>query len=150
MTPGLKRALFWAPLALALVAALAWLFRPAAVTVDLVTVDRGPLTVSVSDEGEIVGLETEFQSMKKPNVDGFENIFNMAFNKMVGVEFSDFVAVDFEVIQGKTVCRILALPASQPVYLNHNNKEEFYIRTGNSSQPLTISQAVSYVQRHFD
>jgi HlyD family secretion protein len=52
MTPGLKRALFWAPLALALVAALAWLFRPAAVTVDLVTVDRGPLTVSVSDEGE--------------------------------------------------------------------------------------------------
>ena len=60
------------------------------------------------------------------------------------------IFVDFEMIQGKTVCRVLALPASQPVYLNHNDKEEFYIRTGNSSQPLTISQAVSYVQRHFD
>jgi HlyD family secretion protein len=31
---------------------LAWLFRPGAVPVDLVAVDRGPLTVSVSDEGE--------------------------------------------------------------------------------------------------
>jgi HlyD family secretion protein len=39
-------------LALALALVLAWLFRPGAVPVDLVAVDRGPLTVSVSDEGE--------------------------------------------------------------------------------------------------
>ena len=110
----------------------------------------GVILIGVGDEGEIVGLESEFQSMKKPNSDGFENIFNMAFNKMVGVELSDFVTVDFEVIEGKTVCRILVLPASQPVYLTINNQEEFYIRTGNSSQPLTISQAVAYIRRHFD
>jgi HlyD family secretion protein len=52
MTPALKRLLFWAPFALVLAVALAWLFRPAAVAVDLVTVDRGPLAVSISDEGE--------------------------------------------------------------------------------------------------
>jgi HlyD family secretion protein len=52
MTPALKRLLFWGPLAVVLVAVLAWLFRPAAVAVDLVAVDRGPLTVTVSDEGE--------------------------------------------------------------------------------------------------
>jgi HlyD family secretion protein len=52
MTPALKRLVFWGPPALALALVLGWLFRPAAVPVDLVTVDRGPLTVSVSDEGE--------------------------------------------------------------------------------------------------
>ena len=52
MTPARKRLLFWAPLVLVLVGALLWLFRPATVAVDLVVVDRGPLTVSVSDEGE--------------------------------------------------------------------------------------------------
>jgi len=52
MTPALKRLVFWGPPALALALVLAWLFRPAAVPVDLVTVDRGPLTVSVSDDGE--------------------------------------------------------------------------------------------------
>jgi HlyD family secretion protein len=52
MTPALKRLLFWTPLALVLAGALAWLFRPAAVAVDLVAVDRGPLAVSISDEGE--------------------------------------------------------------------------------------------------
>ena len=110
----------------------------------------GVILIGVGDEGEILGLEPEFESMKKPNPDGFENLFNMAFNKMVGVQFSDYVSVDFEVIEGKTVCRILALPTSEPVYLTYSNKEEFYIRTGNSSQPLTISQAVNYIQRHFD
>jgi HlyD family secretion protein len=52
MPPALKRLTFWGPLALALALVLAWLFRPGAVPVDLVAVDRGPLTVSVSDEGE--------------------------------------------------------------------------------------------------
>ena len=52
----------------------------------------GAILIGVGVEGEVLGLEAEFQSMKKPNVDGFENIFNMAFNKMVGVEYSDFVS----------------------------------------------------------
>jgi HlyD family secretion protein len=52
MTPATKRALFWAPPAVLLVLALAWLFRPDAVPVDLAAVERGPLTVAVSDEGE--------------------------------------------------------------------------------------------------
>ena len=52
MSPAAKRLLFWVPMALALAVALAWLFRPAAVPVDLVEVGRGPLVVSVADEGE--------------------------------------------------------------------------------------------------
>jgi HlyD family secretion protein len=52
MSPAAKRLFFWVPMVLALAVALAWLFRPAAVPVDLVKVERGPLMVSVSDEGE--------------------------------------------------------------------------------------------------
>jgi HlyD family secretion protein len=52
MSPATKRLLFWGPASLALAGALLWLFRPAAVAVDLVTVAHGPLRVSISDEGE--------------------------------------------------------------------------------------------------
>jgi HlyD family secretion protein len=52
MTPAQRRLLFWTPIALALAGTLAWLFRPAAVAVDLAAVDRGSLAVSISDEGE--------------------------------------------------------------------------------------------------
>lgn len=47
-----RRALFWTPAAAVLIAVLIWLFRPEAVAVDLVTVNRGPLQVTINDEGE--------------------------------------------------------------------------------------------------
>ena len=73
----------------------------------------------------------------------------MTFNKMVGVEYSNYVRVNFAEFDGKTVCRVVALPAPEPVFLKHKNTEEFYIRTGNSSQPLSMSQAIKYIQTHF-
>jgi HlyD family secretion protein len=51
-TPRERRVLFWLPMAAAVVLVLLWLFWPAAVPVDFATVARGPLQVSVSDEGE--------------------------------------------------------------------------------------------------
>ena len=47
-----RRLAFWLPLAAALIVVLVWLFRPEPVPVDLVTVMRGPLEVTVTDEGE--------------------------------------------------------------------------------------------------
>jgi HlyD family secretion protein len=47
-----RRLWFWTPPLLVVVAVLGWLFRPQAVAVDLVEVRRGPLLVSVSDDGE--------------------------------------------------------------------------------------------------
>lgn len=53
MDPALKRRmLFWLPTLLILLAVMVWLFYPKAVAVDLVAVQRGPLQVTVGDEGE--------------------------------------------------------------------------------------------------
>lgn len=49
---GWRRLWFWLPAFIALAGVLAWLFRPQPVSVDLATVVRGPLQVSVSDDGE--------------------------------------------------------------------------------------------------
>ncbi len=110
----------------------------------------GAMLIGVDDDGEILGLEIEMQTLGKPNRDGMENAFTMAFNKMIGVEYRNYLNVDFKEIEDKTVCRILVAPSPQPAYLTHNGKEEFYIRTGNSSQPLSISKAVNYIQTHFE
>ncbi len=48
----LHRLGFWLPIAAGVAAALAWLLWPRPVGVDLAVVTRGPLTVTISDEGE--------------------------------------------------------------------------------------------------
>jgi HlyD family secretion protein len=47
-----RRLVFWLPLGIALLLAFAWLFRSQPVPVDFASAGRGPLEVSVSDEGE--------------------------------------------------------------------------------------------------
>ena len=51
-TASWRRLWFWLPAFIALAGVMAWLFRPQPVAVDLATVARGPLQVSVSDDGE--------------------------------------------------------------------------------------------------
>ncbi len=109
----------------------------------------GIVIIGADDEGNILGLEPDFKVMKKKNEDGFENTFNLAFNQMIGAQFRQYVDLQFEHIDDKVICLLTVQPAQAPAYLTHNGKETFYIKTGNSSQPLTVSQATSYIQTRF-
>lgn len=109
----------------------------------------GTLLIGVDDEGIVLGLEADFRAIKKPNNDGFESVFNNAFNQMVGAEFRPYIQVMFHEVDGKTICVLLAQPSPRPVYLQYKGVEKFYIRTGNSNQPLSVSKATQYIQTHF-
>ena len=52
MTVGSRRLVFWGTLVVIVMLGLVFAFRPRAVIVDLVTVDRGNLLITVNDEGE--------------------------------------------------------------------------------------------------
>jgi HlyD family secretion protein len=52
MTVAQKRTMLWGTLGLALLAGLAWAFAPRPVPVDLTVAERGPLTVTIDEEGE--------------------------------------------------------------------------------------------------
>jgi hypothetical protein len=110
----------------------------------------GFVVIGVSDDGEILGLQPDLQAMRKPDADGFENTFNNAFNQMIGVEFRQFVDVAFPEIETEMICLLRVRPSDHPVFLNHKGQESFYIRAGNASQPLSISQAARYISRRYE
>jgi hypothetical protein len=109
----------------------------------------GAVLIGVNDDGQVLGLAPDYQAIKKPDSDGFENVFNMAFNKMIGVEYRRFVNVTFPSIDGKEICVVAVRPSLQPAYLQARGNETFYLRAGNASVPLTVSQAARYIQEHF-
>lgn len=109
----------------------------------------GYLLIGVGDDGQILGLEKDLQTLGKPNLDGFETSFNMAFNKMIGVEFRQYIEAAFPVIDAKAICVLRVQPSPHPAYLRHKGIEKFFIRAGNASQSLTISEANRYIQQRF-
>jgi predicted HTH transcriptional regulator len=109
----------------------------------------GTLLIGVSDDGEVLGLDRDLSTLKKPNLDGFENLFNVAFGNMIGLEYRHYIDLSFPEIADKTICRISVAPANRPAYLNYKGSETFYIRAGNGSQPLPVSKATLYINDHF-
>ncbi len=110
----------------------------------------GVLLIGVSDDGEILGLEQDYSVMKKQDKDGFENVFNMAFGSMVGIELRQFLDVQFPEMDGQEICLVSVSPSDRPAYLTSKGSEKFYIRAGNMSQALSVSKATDYIRSRFE
>lgn len=106
----------------------------------------GHLIIGVGNNKEIIGLEYDYKTLPNQNTDTFENHFNNVFKNMIGAEHRLFVKLTFHSIDGKDICVIKVLPSDKPAYFRAENSEMFYIRTGNSTTALKLSEATPYIQ----
>ena len=105
----------------------------------------GTLLIGVSDDGEIIGLEKDYHTLKKPNQDGFEQTLMTSISTNLGADLCSNVHILFHVIDHKDVCRVIISPAIRPVFLNQGNAPKFYVRTGGGTRHLNIQEALEYV-----
>jgi Putative DNA-binding domain len=105
----------------------------------------GTLLIGVADNGDILGLEQDFQTLKKKDQDGFEQAIMTAISANIGADVCTFVHVLFHVLDGKEVCRLIVSPSTRPVFIDQGNAPKFYVRTGAVTRDLNIQEAVSYI-----
>ncbi|MCK9275211.1 MAG: DUF262 domain-containing protein [Syntrophales bacterium] len=117
--------------------------------------EGGTLLIGVNDDGEIIGLERDFSSLKG-NRDEFElhlrNLINNNFGKVFA---SSNLEISFPVSGENEICQVEIKRSVKPVYLSIVNEngmkhEKFYIRSGNTSQELSISETAQYIATHFN
>jgi len=109
----------------------------------------GQLVIGVDDEKKTLGLDKDYDTLGRPNADGFENHFSHIFNNMIGAEFRQLVRLAWTSVGDKECCVINVIPSIRPVYLKTDESEEFYIRTGNGTTSLRLSEANSYINSRF-
>jgi hypothetical protein len=105
----------------------------------------GALLIGVADNGEVLGLEKDFQTLKKPNQDGFEQALMTLVSEQLGADLCPFLHILFHVLDNKQVCRVIVTPAPRPVFLEQNNSPKFFVRTGGATRELNIKEALTYV-----
>lgn len=114
------------------------------------SVDKGTLLIGVDDDGSILGLEKDYDTLgKRRNRDGFENWITTLLLNSLGKEYSRFIHVYFFRMNGKDVCRVDALKSTKPVYVRRGNEEPFFIRAGNSTRELTTREALVYCSKEW-
>lgn len=105
----------------------------------------GHLLIGVNDEGQIVGLESDYKSLRKVGRDGFELfLMTLVKNKLGGAACTN-VHVVFHSISDLDVCRVIVEPARNPIYLREKGVSEYFVRSGNSNRKLDIEQALQHV-----
>jgi len=105
----------------------------------------GTLLIGVTDNGDIIGLEKDYQTLKKPSQDGFEQNLMTSIANNLGTDLCQFVHVLFHVIDDKDVCRLIVSPATRPVFLDQGNSPKFFVRAGGGTRDLNIQEALDYI-----
>ena len=106
----------------------------------------GDLIIGVSDDRTIIGLEPDYKTLKNQNRDGFENKFTTLISTMIGDPFQRNIESLFPMVNEKEICKVSIKPSKEPAFLNEAGQEVFFVRTGNSSRPFSLSDTVKYVR----
>jgi len=106
----------------------------------------GTLIIGVNDNGEILGLENDYWSLKRKDKDGFQQRLILLVANAFGKDICTKIHIAFHEIKEKEICTLYIEPCRHPVFFNEDNRTIFFLRTGNVTNPLTTSETVKYLQ----
>lgn len=108
----------------------------------------GIILIGVGDDKKVLGLENDLAQLDG-STDNFELHLTNVINKHLGKIKGTLVRVKFEKVEDKQVVALIIKESPRPVYLKHEGKTQFYIRSSNSCQPLDVSEATEYIKDHW-
>ncbi len=118
--------------------------------------EGGMLVIGANDNGEVLGLEDDFNSLKKYGTDYFELHLRNLLNSQFGISFTtNNIHIEFPDVTGKQICVIHVEKGKQPLFVELADKsgrksEKFYVRSGNSSQEISsLSELNTYINSRF-
>ena len=111
--------------------------------------EGGIIVIGITDQKTVNGLLDDYTSLPKKNHDGFENHFNQIFSTTIGVVHRPLVTLSFHKHRGKELCIVTVKPNEKPIYVKTDGAEEFFIRTGNTTTSLQMSDTSSYIKSHW-
>jgi len=78
----------------------------------------GKLIIGVDDDGNILGLEKDYKTLKHKNRDGYERAVFRIISTQLGHEFCFSNHISFYTIEEKDVCVVDIEPSNEPVYVS--------------------------------
>jgi predicted HTH transcriptional regulator len=109
----------------------------------------GNLIIGVDDDRNILGLDSDIQTLGKKNLDGFELQLIQVIRNYIGSEYSSHIKISFEKIENKDVCWIKVSKSSSPIFVKFEGKEHFFNRAGASTQSLSRAEQSAYEREHW-
>ena len=112
--------------------------------------EGGTLLIGVNNSGGVIGLASDYGSLKGQGRDAFELHLHQIVSRDLGEAISaSYLTVNFHEIDGKDICQVTVDPSNEPVYVENSNQAFFYLRNGNLTHALPVDETVKYVQHRW-
>jgi len=106
----------------------------------------GSLLIGVADDGSIVGLEADYNTLNRKDQDGYTQLLMSAIADKLGTPACRLVRILFHRQNDKEVCRLIIFPSPIPIYAKEDNQSRFYIRTGSGTREMDIQEAIAFIK----
>jgi ribosomal protein S17 len=111
--------------------------------------EGGFLIIGVDDDKNLIGIDLDLAQVQK-SFDKWVQTLTNAINTYLGKINGVFVSIRMEKVEDKDIVVLRVKKSPHPVYLKYEDgKEEFFIRSNNTSQQLSISDATLYIEEHW-
>lgn len=111
--------------------------------------EGGALLIGVADDGAVVGLDKDLQTLRKSDIDGFELALTDIVKNYLGIECMQYIHPTFGLVDGKHICTVSIQKSPAPVYLSADGAHEFWLRVGNSTRELDVKETVRYIENRW-
>ena len=108
--------------------------------------EGGYLLIGVADDGTILGLKKDLQTLKKRDNDRFQLALTDIVTNHLGTEVASYIRPHFEHVGGKCICVVSIKRSPRPIFLAKGNVHQFWVRMGNSTRGLDVKAATRYIQ----
>ncbi|MBA2312214.1 MAG: DUF262 domain-containing protein [Actinobacteria bacterium] len=106
--------------------------------------EGGTLLIGVSDDGAILGIESDYKYVKNGDRDGFALWVTDFVKERIDQLIPGRLKVTFVEVDGKTVCRVDVPPSPEPMFLSDNALNRFFVRQGNATNELSGNELFKY------
>jgi predicted HTH transcriptional regulator len=111
----------------------------------------GLLVIGVDDTGAPLGLGADLTTLKRKDLDGFEQTLVQVLVNYLGSATASCIRIHLAKVgaAARDVALVDCQPHAQPVFLSDGSAKEFHIRYGNTTRLLDIEEAASHIAQHW-
>ena len=111
--------------------------------------EGGNLFIGVDDNKNALGLSKDIETLTKKSIDGFELHLVEVIKKYIGGGLISHIKIKFPMYSNKKICCVRVQKSSEPIFTKFEGKDDFFVRMGASSQPLSREDQSRYQREHW-
>ena len=117
--------------------------------------DGGTILIGVSKEGEILGLEDDYNTFGDDSNHFKNNLQNLIRTSFADGIVNNMVSITYHRKNELEICQIDIRKSDKPIYITLKDRyglsnECFFVRVGNCAEELQKERIVNYIRQRFD